>query len=109
AGGRGDVGLPPQPPGGAARVVVLDARTAERAEATALPHELLRLRRPVDLDRRADRGEPPQRPRRARLVLEASSDYRRGLLQRALADARIETGDDGDLAIAPRPVLSAPL
>jgi len=98
-GGRDDIWLPPQLAGVVARVVVLDDRTAERAEATALPHELLRLRRPVDLDRRADRGEPPQRPRRARLVLEASSDYRRGLLQRALADARIETGDDGELVI----------
>jgi hypothetical protein len=98
-GGREDVWLPPQLAGVVARVVVLDDRTAERAEAAALPHELLRLRRPVDLDRRVEHGELPGRPRRARLVLDGLSDYRRGLLQRALAEARIEAGDDGELAI----------
>ncbi len=94
-----DVWLPPQLAGVVARVVVLDDRTAERARAAALPHELLRLRRPVDLDRHAHRGELPERPRRARLALDGFSDYRRGLVQRALAEARIEGDDDGELAI----------
>ncbi|HET7758667.1 MAG TPA: hypothetical protein VFK62_02000 [Gaiellaceae bacterium] len=98
-GDREDVWLPPQLAGVVARVVVLDDRTAERARAAALPHELLRLRRPVDLDRHAHRGELPERPRRARLALDGFSDYRRGLLQRALAEARIEADDDGELAI----------
>ena len=96
---RDDVWLPPQLAGVVARVVVLDDRTAERARAAALPHELLRLRRPVDLDRHAHRGELPERPRRARLALDGFSDYRRGLLQRALADTRIEADEDGELVI----------
>jgi hypothetical protein len=98
-GDRDEVWLPPQLAGVVARVVVLDDRTAERARAAALPHELLRLRRPVDLDRHAHRGALPERPRRARLALDGFSDYRRGLVQRALADARIEADDDGELAI----------
>lgn len=99
-GDREDVWLPPQLAGVVARVVVLDDRTADRARAAALPHELLRLRRPVDLDRHAHRGELRERPRRARLALDGYSDYRRGLVQRALADARIEADDDdADLAI----------
>jgi hypothetical protein len=98
-GDRESVWLPPQLAGVVARVVVLDDRTAERARAAALPHELLRLRRPVDLDRHMHRGELPERPRRARLALAGFSDYRRGLLQRALADARIEVDEDGELAI----------
>jgi hypothetical protein len=97
-GDREDVWLPPQLAGVVARVVVLDDRTAERARAAALPHELVRLRRPVDLDRHAFRGELPERPS-ARLALDGVSDYRRGLVQRALADARIEAADDGELAI----------
>jgi hypothetical protein len=98
-GDREDVWLPPQLAGVVARVVVLDDRTADRARAAALPHELLRLRRPVDLDRHAQRGELPERPRRARLALAGFSDYRRGLLQRALAEVRIEADEDGELAI----------
>jgi hypothetical protein len=98
-GDREDVWLPPQLAGVVARVVVFDDRTAERARAASLPHELLRLRRPVDLDRRTHRGELPERPQRARLALDGFSDYRRGLLQRALADARIDAGDDGELVI----------
>jgi hypothetical protein len=98
-GDRDDVWLPPQLAGVVARVVVLDDRTAERARAAALPHELLRLRRPVDLDRHVHRGELPERLRRARLALDGFSDYRRGLVQRALADARIEADEDGELAI----------
>lgn len=96
---RGDVWLPPQLAGVVARVVVFDDRSAERARATALPHELVRLRRPVDLEARAARDALPERPRRARLAVDALSDYRRGLLQRALADARVEAADDGDLVV----------
>jgi hypothetical protein len=91
--------LPPQLAGVVARVVVLDDRAAERVRAASLPHEVLRLRRPVDTDRVTPRGQLPDRPRHARLHLDGLSDYRRGLLQRALADARIEPGDDADVAI----------
>jgi hypothetical protein len=91
--------LPPQLAGAVARVVVFDDRTAARLRAAALLHEVVRLRRPVDTDRITPRGQLPERPRRALLHLEGLSDYRRGLLQRALADARIEPGQDGDLAI----------
>lgn len=93
-GDRDEVWLPPQLAGVVARVVVLDDRTAERVRAASLPQELVRLRRPVDLELHAPRPGLPERPRRARLALDGLSDYRRGLLQRALADARIETGDD---------------
>jgi hypothetical protein len=96
---RGELWLPPQLAGIVARVVVFDERSAERARATALPHELVRLRRPVDLERHTPRGSLPERPRHARLAVSGLSDYRRGVLQRALADARIEPADDGDVVI----------
>jgi hypothetical protein len=96
---RGELWLPPQLAGVVARVVVFDERSAERARAAALPHELVRLRRPVDLDRHAPRGPLPERPRRARLALAGLSDYRRGVLQRALSDARIEASDDADVVV----------
>jgi hypothetical protein len=91
--------LPPQLAGVVARVVVFDDRTATRLRAAALPHEVVRLRRPIDTDRITPRGQLPDRPRRVLLHLEGLSDYRRGLLQRALADARIEPGRDADLVI----------
>jgi hypothetical protein len=95
-----EVWLPPQLAGIVSRVVVLDDRTADRARAAALPHELVRLRRPVDLQRAVPRSSLPERPRRARVELDGLSDYRRGLVQRACADARIETGgDDPDVVI----------
>jgi len=56
------VWLPPQLAGLVARVVVFDDRSAERARAAALPQELLRLRRPVDLEFHAPRGPLPERP-----------------------------------------------
>ena len=96
---RYEVWLPPQLAGVVARVVVFDERSAERARAAALPQELLRLRRPVDLELHAPRESLPERPRRARVARDGLSDYRSGLLQRALADARIEAGDDGDFAV----------
>jgi hypothetical protein len=98
-GDRYEVWLPPQLAGVVARIVVFDERSADRARAAALPQELVRLRRPVDLERRVPRGTLPDRPRRARLAFEGLSDYRSGLLQRALAEARIETRDDADLAV----------
>ena len=102
---RYEVWLPPQLAGVVARVVVFDDRSAERARAAALPQELLRLRRPVDLELHAPRGPLPERPRRARLALDGLSDYRSGLLERALADARIETGDDADFAVGRGPAI----
>jgi hypothetical protein len=99
-GDREDVWLPPQLAGVVARVVVFDDRTGERVRAAALPQPLVRLRRPVDLDRIVSRGELPERPAKARLHLDGVSDYRRGLVQRVLADARIELDDDADLVLA---------
>jgi hypothetical protein len=99
-GDRHDVWLPPQLAGVVARVVVFDERTAQRARAASLPHELVRLRRPVDLARFGERGALPERPRRARVALDGASDYRLGLVQRACADAGIAlAADDPDLAI----------
>jgi hypothetical protein len=98
-GDDAQVWLPPQLAGVVARVVVFDDRAAARVRAAALPQQLVRLRRPVDTERLAPRGIPPDRPRHALLHLEGLSDYRRGLVQRACADARIEPGPDGDFAI----------
>ena len=98
-GDREDVWLPPQLAGVVARVVVFDDRTAGRIRAAALPQELLRLRRPIDLDLHAPGGELPERPARARVQLDGLSDYRRGVVQRVLADARLELDDDADLVL----------
>ena len=98
-GDREDVWLPPQLAGVVACVVVFDDRTGERVRASALPQQLVRLRRPVDLDRFVSRGELPERPGKARVRLEGVSDYRRGIVQRVLADARIELDDDADLVL----------
>jgi hypothetical protein len=98
-GDREDVWLPPQLAGVVARVVVFDDRTGERVRAAALPQQLVRLRRPVDLELHASRGELPDRPARARVHLDGLSDYRRGLVQRVLADARVELDDDGELVL----------
>jgi hypothetical protein len=98
-GDRADVWLPPQLAGVVARVVVFDDRTAERVRAAALPQQLVRLRRPVDLDLHLPRGELPERPSRARVDLDDLSDYRRGVVQRVLVDARLELDDDADLVL----------
>ena len=95
-----DIWLPPQLAGIVARVVVFDDRTAERVSAASLPQGVVRLRRPVDLGRFKPRGPLPERPARARLELEGLSDYRLGMLQRACADARVETdGGDADMVV----------
>jgi glycosyltransferase involved in cell wall biosynthesis len=91
--------LPPQLAGVVARVAVFDERAAERARAAALPQELVRLRRPVDLERVAERGPLPGRPRSARVAPDGLSDYRRGLVQRACADAGIALEGEPDLVI----------
>jgi hypothetical protein len=93
------VWLPPQLAGVVARVVVFDDRAAARVRAAALPQELVRLRRPVDTESFSPRGSLPDRPRRGLLHLDGLSDYRRGLVQRACADARIEPAPDADFAI----------
>ena len=98
-GDREDVWLPPQLAGVVARVVVFDDRTGERVRAAASPQQLIRLRRPVDLDRIASRGELSARPAKARVQLDGVSDYRRGIVQRVLADSRIELDDDADLVL----------
>ena len=98
-GDRQDVWLPPQLAGVVARVVVFDDRTGERVRAAALPQELVRLRRPVDLELHVSRGSLPDRPTRARAHLDGLSDYRRGVVQRVLADARIELDDDAELVL----------
>ena len=90
---------PPQLAGIVARVAVFDERAAGRARAAALTQELVRLRRPVDLRRVAERAALPERPRRARLAAQGLSDYRRGLVQRACADAGIELEGEPDLVI----------
>ena len=99
-GDRRESWLPPQLAGVVARVVVLDDRTADRVRAAGAPHELVRLRRPVDLERIVPGQALPERPRRARVELDDLSDYRRGLVQRALADARIDVdAEEADVAI----------
>ena len=104
-GDREDVWLPPQLAGVVARVVVFDDRTGQRVRAASLPQQLVRLRRPVDLDRRAPRGALPDRLTRASVQLDGLSDYRRGIVQRVFADARIELDDDAELVLGRGPAI----
>jgi len=96
---RDELWLPPQLPAVIARVVVFDDRGGDRARAASLVHEIVRLRRPVDTDRFSPRAPLRDRPQAALLQLGHLSDYRRGIVERACADAGIETADDADLAI----------
>ena len=96
---RDELWLPPQLPAEIARVVVFDDRAGERARAASLVHEIVRLRRPVDTERFSPRAPLRDRPRAALLQLEHLSDYRRGIVERACADAGIETAPDADLVI----------
>jgi hypothetical protein len=96
---RDELWLPPQLPAVIARVVVFDDRGGERARAASLVHEIVRLRRPVDTDRFSSLGPLRDRPRAAALHLEHLSDYRRGVVERACADAGIETGPDADFVL----------
>jgi hypothetical protein len=96
---RDELWLPPQLPAVIARVVVFDDRGGERARAASLVHEIVRLRRPVDTDRLSSLGPLRDRPRAAALHLEHLSDYRRGVVERACADAGIEAGADADFVL----------
>ena len=96
---RDELWLPPQLPAVIARVVVFDDRGGDRARAASLVHEIVRLRRPVDTDRFSPGAPLRDRPRAALLQLGHLSDYRRGIVERACADAGIETADEADLAI----------
>jgi len=96
---RDELWLPPQLPAVIARVVVFDDRGGERARAAALVHEIVRLRRPVDIDRFSPLAPLRDRPRAAVLHLEHLSDYRRGVVERACADAGIEAGPDADFVV----------
>jgi hypothetical protein len=96
---RDELWLPPQLPAVIARVVVFDDRGGERARAASLVHEIVRLRRPVDTDRFSPLGPLRERPRAAALHLGHLSDYRRGVVERACADAGIEIALDADLVV----------
>jgi hypothetical protein len=96
---RDELWLPPQLPAVIARVVVFDDRGGDRARAASLVHEIVRVRRPVDTDRFSPRAALRERPQAALPQLEHLSDYRRGMVERACADAGIETADDADLVI----------
>jgi hypothetical protein len=96
---RDELWLPPQLPAVIARVVVFDDRGGERARAASLVHEIVRLRRPVDIDRFSLLAPLRDRPRAAVLHLEHLSDYRRGVVERACADAGIEAGSDADFVV----------
>ncbi len=100
-GDRDELWLPPQLAGVTARVVAFDDRALDRARAASLPQELVRLSLPVDTDRFSPRGPLGDRPQRALLALEGLSDYRRGVAQRACADAGVEVVEQGhaDLSV----------
>ncbi len=98
-GERDELWLPPQLPAVIARVVVFDERGRERAQAASLVHEIVRLRRPVDTDRFSPVGPLRDRPRAAAVEVEHLSDYFRGVVERACADAEIEIAPDADLVI----------
>jgi hypothetical protein len=96
---RGELSLPPQLPAVISWVAVFDERARARARAASLPHQIVRLRIPVDTER-FSRHEPIRdRPRVAILRLEHLSGYRRGVVERACADAGIETEGEPDFAI----------
>jgi hypothetical protein len=96
---RDELWLPPQLPAVIARVLVFDDRGGDRARAASLVHEIVRLRRPVDTDRFSPRAPLRDRPQAALLQLGHLSDYRRGIVERACADAGIETADEADLVM----------
>jgi hypothetical protein len=98
-GERDELWLPPQLPAVIARVVVFDERGRDRAQAASLVHEIVRLRHPVDTDRFSPVGSLRDRPRAAAVDVEHLSDYFRGVVERACADAEIEIAPDADLVI----------
>jgi hypothetical protein len=96
---RAGLSLPPQLPAVISWVVVFDDRGRHVAHAASLPYSTVRLRRPVDTDRLSVHEPIRDRPRVAHLRLDHLSDYRRGIVERACADAGLETEGDPDLAI----------
>jgi hypothetical protein len=96
---RAELSLPPQLPAVVSWVAVFDERGRQVARAASLPHKIVRLRRPVDTDRLSPHEPIRDRPRVALLRLEHLSGYRRGVVERACADAGIETEGEPDLTI----------
>jgi len=96
---RKELSFPPQLPAVISWVVVFDDRGRHVVHAASLPHKIVRLRRPVDTGRLLPREPIRDRPRVGLLHLEHLSGYRQGIVERACADAGIETEGDPDLAI----------
>ena len=71
------------------------ARSGRRAAAAARPPAPSGRPRPAS----PRAAELPERPAKARVQLDGVSDYRRGVVQRVLADARIELDDDAELVL----------
>jgi Glycosyltransferase Family 4 len=84
-----DLVRPPQLAGVVSAVVVLNDRIAHRLRATALDHELVRLRQPVDLGRFSPRGSIRLPPRRALLLSNHLQGPAREMLVAVCAEAGV--------------------
>ena len=83
-----DLQLPPLISGIASAIVVLCDRVEQRVRATDIPHEIVRLRQPIDAERLMPRGAPRSRPQRALLL----GNYLQADVRRVIVDAWTNAG-----------------
>jgi hypothetical protein len=105
-----DLQAPPQLPGVAGAVVVLNDRVGERMRSFATGVEVVRLRQPIDTQRFAPRGVLPEAPRRALLLSNNPNADRLAILESACESLGIElerVGGSAGQADDPRPRLAA--
>lgn len=105
-----DLQAPPQLPGVAGAVVVLNDRVGERMRSFATGVEVVRMRQPIDTQRFAPRGVLPGAPRRALLLSNNPNADRLAILESACENLGIELERVGGAAGQtddPRPQLAA--
>jgi hypothetical protein len=83
-----DFQMPPLVPGVVGAVVVMSERVEMRVRALDVPHEILRLRQPIDTERLVPRGAPRERPERALLL----GNYLQGDARQVLVDTWAAAG-----------------
>jgi hypothetical protein len=83
-----DLQLPPLISGIASAVVVLCDRVEQRIRAMDIPHEIVRLRQPIDTERFIPRGAPRSPPQRALLL----GNYLQADVRRVIVDAWASAG-----------------
>lgn len=77
-----DLQLPPLLPGVAGAVVALSGRVERRVRALDTPHEVVRLRQPIDTERLVPRSAPRAKPERVLLL----GNYLRGDARRVIQE-----------------------